>query len=121
MIQAVNFSNNNYSTKTNTNPSFAQKAEPGFVDYRADEFEKPKKKSKAARFFGYIGMQFAAGAIVSGIFDGLTNDFRAIKKNHPPIPLKDMGTRAAFTGAAFAVIGLVFNGIAAAFSKKNKD
>lgn len=46
MIQAVNFSNNNYSTKANTNPSFAQKAEPGFVDYRADEFEKPKKKVK---------------------------------------------------------------------------
>ena len=120
MIQAVNFSTNNYS-KNNIKPSFAQKAPEEFIDYKPEELKKRNKKSKLASAAGYIATQFAAGAIVSGIFDGLTNAYRAIKKNHALIPIKEIGSRAAFTGAVFAVIGLVFSGIAAAVSAKNKD
>ena len=86
-----------------------------------DSTKKRNRKNKLANAAGYIGTQFAAGAIVSGIFDGLTNAYRAIKKNHALIPIKEIGSRAAFTGAVFAVIGLVFSGIAAAVSAKNKD
>ena len=122
MIQAVNFSTNNYQ-KANNKPSFAQNAQEGIIDYpqEAEALKKRNKKSKLAGVAGYIATQFAAGAIVSGIFDGLTNAYRAIRKNHALIPIKEIGSRAAFTGAVFAVIGLVFSGIAAAVSSKNKD
>ncbi len=120
MIQAVNFSTNNYS-KTGAKPSFAQNTQEGIIDYKQEELKKRNRKSKLSSAAGYIATQFAAGAIVSGIFDGLTNAYRAIKKNHALVPIKEIGSRAAFTGAVFAVIGLVFSGIAAAFAKRNKD
>ena len=77
-----------------------------------------KRPSTAARLAGYTATQFAAGAIVSGIFDGLTNLYRAIAKNKPAMPLKEMAGRAGFTGAAFAVIGLVFTAIGAAMARR---
>ena len=120
MIQAVNFSTNNYQ-KANNKPSFAQNAQEGIIDYKPEELKKRNKRNKLANAAGYIATQFAAGAIVSGIFDGLTNAYRAIKKNHALMPIKEIGSRAAFTGAVFAVIGLVFSGIAAAVSAKNKN
>ena len=79
-----------------------------------------KKPSKAKMLAGYTATQFAAGAIVSGIFDGLTNLYRTIAKNKPVMPLKEMAGRAGFTGAAFAIIGLVFTAIAAAMNRKEK-
>lgn len=78
-----------------------------------------KKPSKAKLLAGYTATQFAAGAIVSGIFDGLTNLWRIAFKNKELMPLKEIGGRAAFMGAAFAVIGLVFTAIGSLMAKKN--
>lgn len=117
MIQAVNFSTNHYS-KTNSKPSFAQKAPEEFVDYKPEEVKNKKKKSKLGAFAGYIGTQFAAGVVVSGIMDSLVNAYRVVTKKSALIPLKTMAFRAGATGSMFALIGLVLAGVAAIVSKK---
>ena len=119
MIQAVNFSTNNYS-KNNIKPSFAQKAPEEFIDYKPEELKKRNKKSKLASAAGYIATQFAAGAIVSGIIDGLINSYRAITKKGM-IPLKQIGLRAAGWGGAWVIVGLVMSGMYALSARKNKD
>ena len=110
MIQAVNFSTNNYS-KVNQNPSFAKKAPETFVDYEAEEVKKRNKKSKLAGLAGYMFTQFVAGAVVSGVLDGLTNGYRLIAKKPNLIPFKQIASRAGVMGGAFALIGLIFAGI----------
>ncbi len=110
MIQPLNYTNANYVASQKQ--SFGQN--PETVSGR-------KRPSTAARLAGYTATQFAAGAIVSGIFDGLTNLYRAIAKNKPAMPLKEMAGRAGFTGAAFAVIGLVFTAIGAAMARRKDN
>ena len=119
MIQAVNFSTNNYS-KTGIKPSFAQKTPEEFIDYKPEELKKQKRKSNKAAFAGYLASQFAVGAIVSGIIDGLINSYRAITKKGL-IPLKQIGLRAAGWGGAWVIVGLVMSGMYALSARKNKD
>lgn len=78
------------------------------------------RPSKAKRVASYTAMQFGAGAIVSAVFDGMTNLWRTAFKNKELMSLKEMGGKAAFTGTAFAVIGLVFTAISAAMARKDK-
>ena len=119
MIQAVNFSTNNYQ-KANNKPSFAQNTQEGIIDYKPEELKKRNRKNKLANAAGYIGTQFAAGAIVSGIIDGLINSYRAITKKGL-IPLKQIGLRAAGWGGAWVIVGLVMSGMYALSARKNKD
>ncbi len=110
MIQPLNYANNSTSLRPQ---SFGQNNADAAPAQR-------KRPSTAARLAGYTATQFAAGAIVSGIFDGLTNLYRAVAKNKPFMPFKEIAGRAGFTGTAFAVIGLVFTAIAAAMRPKEK-
>ena len=111
MIQPLNYTNTNYNNTTKSQ-SFARRPEAAGEE---------KRPSTAARLSGYTATQFAAGAIVSGIFDGLTNLYRTVAKNKPLMPFKEMAGRAGFTGAAFAVIGLVFTAIGAAMAKRRDN
>ncbi len=111
MIQPLNYTNAN-CCGTTRKQSFGQNTEA---------LGERKRPSTAARLAGYTATQFAAGAIVSGIFDGLTNLYRTIAKNKPTIPFKEMAGRAGFTGSAFAIIGLVFTAIAAAVAKRKEQ
>ena len=43
MIQAVNFSTNNYQ-KANNKPSFAQNAQEGIIDYKPEELKNATKE-----------------------------------------------------------------------------
>lgn len=111
MIQGIS-SANNYS-KVN-NQSFGRK------DFSKDGEYTPKKPSKAARMGVYLGTQFAAGVLVQAVIDGVINGVSAIRKK-PTIPFKQIAQRSAFTGAIFAVIGLVFTGIGALMANKHKN
>ncbi len=119
MIQAVNFSTNNYS-KTGAKPSFAQRTPEEFIDNKPEEFKKQKRKSNKAAFCGYLASQFAVGAITSGIIDGLINSYRAITKKRL-IPLQQIGMNAAGWGGAFVLISLIMAGVHAISARKNKD
>ncbi len=110
MIQPLNYTNANCCSTTRKQ-SFGQSEAAG----------ERKRPSTAARLAGYTATQFAAGAIVSGVFDGLTNLYRLVAKNKPLIPFKEMAGRAGYLGAAFAVIGLVFTAIAAAIAKRKEQ
>lgn len=112
MIQAVNSTNFNCCGKRKQ--SFGQQNSEEMAVLR------PKRPSKAKALTKYLGTQFVAGAVVSAVFDGLTNGYRAIAKNKPLMNLKEFGTRAAFTGAAFAIIGAVFTGIFALTNRNKK-
>ena len=110
MIQSVNtVSSNTNCCGTKRKQSF------GRTD---SEYKQP---SKAGRLAAYTATQLAAGAVVSGIFDGMTNLYRKVAKNKDLLKLKEMGVRAGFTGTCFAVIGLVFTAIGAMMAKKHKD
>lgn len=110
MIQPLNYTNAN-CCGTTRKQSFGQNEAAG----------ERKRPSTAARLAGYTATQFAAGAIVIGILDGLTNLYRAVFKNKPLMPFKEIAGRAGFTGAAFAVIGLVFTAIGAAMARKRDN
>lgn len=110
MIQPLNYTNVN-CCGTTRKQSFGQSEAAG----------EHKKTSKASRLAGYTATQFAAGAIVSGVFDGLTNLYRTVMKNKPLMPFKDMIGSAGYTGTAFAIIGLVFTAVAAAMAKRREQ
>ena len=70
----------------------------------------------------WAASEIVTGAIVSLIFDGAAN---LIKKAFPKTnlvhtPLKQAVQRAGIWGLAFLGIGLVMNGIGAAFYRNNK-
>lgn len=120
MIQAVNSTNFNNISK---NQSFGKHQRHVDQDFDNNEYiQQPKKRpNKALMLMGYIGTQFAAGAIVQGIFDGMINAYRAIRKTQPLTPLKEIAQRSAFTGGCFALIGLVFTGIGALVAQRHKN
>ncbi|MBS4759860.1 MAG: hypothetical protein KHX03_04085 [Clostridium sp.] len=81
-----------------------------------------KRPSKAKRVATWAASEIVTGAIVSLIFDGAAN---LIKKAFPKTnlvhtPLKQAVQRAGIWGLAFLGIGLVMNGIGAAFYRNNK-
>lgn len=120
MINAVSVANTtSFKKKQSNNLKKEEIIVPYSTEYLAS-VKQPKKKSKAAAIAKYATAQFVAGAVVSGVFDGVTNLYRAVAKNKPLIGLKDFAGRAGYTGACFAVIGLVFTGIATLLASKKK-
>ncbi len=125
MIQAVSFVNANASKR----PRFGDEQETKSAA-KKPVLEKPeaaqretksaKKPSAAKAIAGYLGTQFVAGAVFSGLLDGMTNLYRVIKKNKPVIPLKELSLRAAAIGGLFALVGVVFGAIGALVSRKSQ-
>ena len=118
MINAVNSVSNNLYKKQNT--SFGQTTDVERAVKEQPQMEMPvKKRSKTGGFFRYVATQVVAGAVFSGIWDGAVNLFRMIGKKKDLIPMKEIAKRAGVMGVLFAVVGLVFSGVAGLFAKRN--
>lgn len=121
MIQSLNSVNTANCCGGKRKQSFGDKMQDSAEPPVIRAFEPPvKRPSRAKRLAAFTGMQFAIGAIVSGVFDGLANLWNAVLKNKPLIPFGEIVGKAIYVGSAFAVIGLVLTAISAAMSGKNK-
>lgn len=118
MINAINSVGNNVYKKQNV--AFGQTADIERVVKEQSQMDMSvKKRSKAGGFFRYVATQVVAGALFSAIWDGAVNLFRIIGKKKDLIPMKEIAKRAGAMGVLFAVVGLVFSGVAGLFAKRN--
>lgn len=119
MIQPLNSINAN-CCGGKRKQSFGDNAQESFEQVAVRAFEPPAKRpSKAKQLALYTAIEFAAGAITSGIIDGGANLCRAVFKNKPLVPFKQITSNAGFLGTSFAVVGLVFTAISASMMRKN--
>jgi hypothetical protein len=62
---------------------------------------------------GFTAGQIATGAVVSAVFDGMTNLYRTAFKKGNLIGGKEIAKRAGFWGLTWLAVGIVFNAIGA--------
>ena len=128
MIQAVSFASQKSNNAAPQMQPAAKDQTPVLIDKDFEKVLKAQKRKEKANIASALGStmvtQFAAGAVFSGIMDGITNIYRAIKKNKPLISLKEFAANAAKTGGIFLGFGvaltLAFWLLGAAKSKKEK-
>ena len=108
MIQAINSVNTNSYKKQNT--SFKKQD----IQEQVGAIYKPP--SKAKRLANYLGTQFVAGAIISGILDGTINLINVVRKK-PVMPIKQLAFNATYLGVVFVVAGAVFAGVDSILAK----
>ena len=112
MIQSISSVNIN-NTNNNTRPATTIKGQnPSF---------KAGSSNQKPSAVGWAAGQFAMGAAISLIIDGLWAGGSKLFSQTPQLPsFKQLATRAGFWGVAWLAIGLLLEGVYAARKNKQK-